>query len=88
MKFGGNNMSRLDQIEIKPSIKILHVKRQDGRLLLINVCSITCVAEVKSDICHIYFGDSSIYVRADYQEIRDFLKGSKIEIEFNEVVMK
>ena len=81
-------MSRTDEVEVIPRIKIIHIKRPDGRFLLINVASITSVAQVNNSICHIYFGDSSIYAYANYQVIRDFLKGDEIEKEFPEAKMK
>ena len=77
----------METFEVKPSVKIIHVKRPDGRFLLINVTSITSVAQVNNSVCHIYFGDSSIYVYADYQDIRDFLKGDRIEREYREAKM-
>ena len=80
-------MSRTDEVEIIPRIKIIHIKRPDGRFLLINVSSITSVAQVSNSVCHIYFGDSSIFAYADYQDIRDFLKGDRIEEEYREAKM-
>lgn len=65
--------------------KLLHVKRTNGKFLLVLSANITHVEQISSEVCRIHFSDQSILIDRDYQWVRKHLREDYDESECHEV---
>ena len=74
----------MSSFEIKKQ-KLLHVKRLNGKFLLVLSANIDYVEQVSQEVCRIHVGDMSILVDRDYQWMRKHLREDYDESECHEV---